>query len=192
MVPTLPIAAYSTNGGSAFSAKLPLINKGTYEEQQNDQPELTYIGNVFFATWLDTASNSGKAEIFFTSGTVGNGVSSDTQLITSQSNVQPGSIVTLTGTGYLASSQVSFTFAGAPFGGSFPTNGTGAFTVQVQIPASTSAGTYYFTATDPAGNTASAEEVVELNEFFADRYLVSWELDTWIYTASKTWQADIF
>ena len=155
-----PVADYSTDGGVTFSSQIPLNNNlGKYVQQENDSPEITHNGNVFFATWLDTASTSGKAETFFTSGTLG-GSSSGTQLTTSQTDVQPGSIVTLTGTGYQANSQVSFTFAGVPFGGSFPTDSTGGFTVQVQIPTTTSAGTYYFTATDLLGNTASAEEVV--------------------------------
>ena len=44
--------------------------KGKYLEQENDMPEIAFNGNVFFATWLDTASTTGKAEIFFNSGTV--------------------------------------------------------------------------------------------------------------------------
>jgi hypothetical protein len=66
----LPLAAYSINGGTTFSAPLSLSNSGVYSEQQNDQPELVHNGNMFFASWLDSGSKSGHQEVFFNSGTV--------------------------------------------------------------------------------------------------------------------------
>ena len=66
----LPIAVTSTNGGTTFSVQIKMNSGGTYDEQQNDQPEIAYNGNVFFAAWLDSDSTSGHNEIFFNSGTV--------------------------------------------------------------------------------------------------------------------------
>jgi hypothetical protein len=144
-----PVAAYSTDGGQDFGQPIALNGEaGKYLQQENDNSEITHNGNMFFATWLDTASSTGKGEVFFNSGPVGDSPAGS-QLSTSQTNVQPGSIVWLTGTGFEPNSQISFTFAGASFGSPFPTNSTGGFMAQVQIPVSTPTGTYNFIATDP-------------------------------------------
>jgi hypothetical protein len=61
--------AISTNGGVTFGSPIQMDGgKGKYIEQQNDMPELGINGNVIFAAWTDTASSSGKAEVFFNSG----------------------------------------------------------------------------------------------------------------------------
>ena len=73
--------------------------------------------------------------------------------ISPNSKVPAGTIVVVTGSGYSATSMVSFTFGGTPLATKIKTNNFGAFSVQITVP-TVAKGSYQLAATDATGHSS--------------------------------------
>jgi hypothetical protein len=73
----------------------------------------------------------------------------------SASSVTRGQTITVTGTGFAATSTVSFTLGGTPLSTTTTTDSTGSFSVQITIPINQAKGGQALTATDQSSDTAS-------------------------------------
>ena len=145
------VGAIVTVNGTGFSVSKSVK---VYFNNQVVASATTNSGGNFVASFALPSNAAGTYNINATDGT--NNVFK-TFVLTSHVTISPntmvtvGSKVTIAGTGFSASSQVSFTFGGTPLTTKITTTSLGAFSVQITIPPVAKGG-YQLVGTDQNGH----------------------------------------
>jgi hypothetical protein len=111
----------------------------------------------FTATFAIPAVPQGSHEVTATDGTnnAQRAFIVNPHITAAPTTAAPGATVTVTGTGFAAGSAVSFTLNGAALTATATTDGTGSFSIPVQIPTTALKGGQPLVATDASLNKAN-------------------------------------